>query len=106
VAIVKYLRFTDLKTAGVVNNRVTLHRLIKFQQFPPGRLLGPNTRAWTETEIQAWLDARPVNRAPDAIPREQRFAGSTERPARRAAAKMAKVETKHSPKRQRRAARR
>jgi hypothetical protein len=73
VAIVKYLRFTDLKAAGIINNRVTLARMIK-SGFPPGKLLGPNTRAWPETEIEAWLASRPVVRAPDMAPREERFA--------------------------------
>jgi predicted DNA-binding transcriptional regulator AlpA len=102
VAIVKHLRYPDLVESGITTNRVDLGRKIKFHGFPPGRLLGPNTRAWTEPEIEQWLASRPVVRAPDAIPREQRFAGSTERPARRAAAKTAKVETKHAkPKRRR-----
>jgi predicted DNA-binding transcriptional regulator AlpA len=96
--IAKHLRFPDLVDAGIVANRVTLARMIK-SGFPPGRLLGPNTRAWTEIEIQTWLDARPVERAPEVAPREQRFAGSTERPARRAAAKSVKVPAKRSQKR-------
>jgi predicted DNA-binding transcriptional regulator AlpA len=73
MAIVKLLRYPDLVTAGVVANRVTLGRLIKNQQFPPGRLLGPNTRAWTETEVEQWLASRPIVRAPDVTPRERRF---------------------------------
>jgi hypothetical protein len=44
MAIAKYLRYPDLVEAGVVANRVTLHRMIKSQGFPPGRLLGLNTR--------------------------------------------------------------
>jgi hypothetical protein len=73
MALAKLLRYTDLKAAGIVGNRVTLARLIKTQQFPPGRLLGQNTRAWTEPEIEHWLDTRPAVRAPDTIPRECRF---------------------------------
>jgi predicted DNA-binding transcriptional regulator AlpA len=73
MAIAKYLRYPDLVEAGVVANRVTLHRMIKSQGFPPGRLLGLNTRAWTETEVEEWLAARPTVRPPDATPREQRF---------------------------------
>jgi predicted DNA-binding transcriptional regulator AlpA len=103
VAIVKLLRYSDLKAAGIVNSRVALSRLIKFQQFSPGRLLSPNTRVWGEDEVQAWLASRPVERSPDTIPREQRFAGSAEQPARRAAAKSAKAATKRTaPKRKRR----
>ncbi len=47
----QYLRFSDLKTRGVVNNRTTLQRWIATQGFPPGFLLGPSTRVWTEKEI-------------------------------------------------------
>jgi len=73
MAIDKLLRYSDLKAAGVVNNRVTLARLIKSQGFPPGKLLGPNTRAWPENEIDRWLASRPTVRAPDTTPRERRF---------------------------------
>jgi predicted DNA-binding transcriptional regulator AlpA len=90
MAIAKLLRYVDLKEACVVSNRVDLGRKIKFHGFPPGRLLSPNTRAWTEIEIEAWVDSRPVH-APDTIPRAARFAGR----------KPAKAETKpkHSSKR-------
>ena len=49
---IRYLRFKDLQTTGIVNNRVTLSRWIKQAGFPRGVLLGPNTRAWTEDEIE------------------------------------------------------
>jgi len=94
MAIVKHLRFPDLVDAGIVANRVTLGRLIKNNNFPPGRLLGQNTRAWTEPEVEAWLASRPVVRAPDVTPREQRFACKAKTSA-----------TKATPKRQRRAKR-
>lgn len=47
----QYLRFNDLKARGVVNNRTTLQRWIATQGFPPGFLLGPSTRVWTEKDI-------------------------------------------------------
>ena len=53
------LRFVDLKERKIVNNRVTLQDWIHRFGFPPGRLLGPNTRAWTEDEIAEWLRSRP-----------------------------------------------
>jgi predicted DNA-binding transcriptional regulator AlpA len=56
----RLLRFRDLKARGLVNNWVTLNRWIQEQGFPPGRLLGPNTRVWTEAEIEAWVASRPV----------------------------------------------
>jgi hypothetical protein len=49
--LVKYIRFHDLKDAGIVNNRTTLCRWIKAGHFPPGRLIGPNSRAWTIEEV-------------------------------------------------------
>jgi hypothetical protein len=56
------LRFKHLKERRIVENWPQLKRLVETQRFPPGRLLGPNTRAWTEDEIAAWLETRPVTR--------------------------------------------
>jgi hypothetical protein len=42
----KLLRYRDLKARGVVNNWPTLRNLIAKSGFPPGRLLGPQTRVW------------------------------------------------------------
>jgi predicted DNA-binding transcriptional regulator AlpA len=56
----RFLRFGELKADGIVNSWAQLKRLIALQGFPPGRMLGPNTRAWTEEEIAAWLTSRPV----------------------------------------------
>jgi Prophage CP4-57 regulatory protein (AlpA) len=57
-----YLRFADLRARGICNNRQTLSRWVREQNFPPGVLLGGNTRAWREDEIEAWLTSRPVAR--------------------------------------------
>lgn len=54
----KYLRFSDLVERGIVRNRVTLGRWQKLHGFPLGVLIGPNSRAWPEDEIQAWLASR------------------------------------------------
>ena len=59
---VKYLRFADLVERGIVNNRTTLSRWIKNYGFPPGVLIGPNTRAWTDDEIEAWQEAKAAER--------------------------------------------
>ena len=54
----QYLRFKDLKARRIVDNRTTLARWIKNHGFPPGALIGPNTRAWTDEEIEAWQEAK------------------------------------------------
>ena len=58
--MLRILRFPDLKDAGIVDNRATLYRWIKLYGFPKGVLLGPNTRAWSQDEIDAWLRSRPI----------------------------------------------
>ena len=68
----KFLRFRDLQERGVIKNRVTLHNRIKHQGFPEGRRIGPNSRAWTETEVAAWLASRPVDRKPWPKPRHEK----------------------------------
>ena len=59
------LRFADLKARGVVQNWPTLLRWIASENFPPGKMLGPNTRAWTDAEVAAWLESRPAPRNAD-----------------------------------------
>jgi hypothetical protein len=56
------LRFKHLKERRIVENWAQVKRWVEQQDFPPGRLLGPNTRVWTEDEINDWLDARPTTR--------------------------------------------
>jgi hypothetical protein len=65
-----YLRFADLKARGVVANWATLQGRIKKFGFPPGRLIGPNARAWTEAEVEAWIARQPT--ALKAVPRRRR----------------------------------
>jgi predicted DNA-binding transcriptional regulator AlpA len=55
----KLLRFRDLKRIGLIENWPTLKRRIESQGFPPGKLLGPNTRVWTEAEVEVWFVSRP-----------------------------------------------
>jgi predicted DNA-binding transcriptional regulator AlpA len=59
------LRFADLRERGIVMNWPTLQRWIREEGFPPGRLLGKNTRAWTEQEIADWIESRPAERHPE-----------------------------------------
>jgi hypothetical protein len=55
-----FLSFADLKARGIVANWETVRRWIKDEGFPPGWHLGPNTRRWTEAEIEDWLRSRPA----------------------------------------------
>jgi hypothetical protein len=59
-----YLRFADLKARGIVSNWATLQNRIKKFSFPVGRLIGPNARAWTEDEVEAWIASQPTARKP------------------------------------------
>jgi predicted DNA-binding transcriptional regulator AlpA len=56
------LRFRELKARGIVSNHVTLKRWIEKEGFPPGFLLGPNTRVYRESDVEAWLASRPTER--------------------------------------------
>jgi predicted DNA-binding transcriptional regulator AlpA len=58
--MMKWLRYRHLKACGLVNSWVQLGRLIKNEQFPPGRMISPNIRTWTEEEISDWYRSRPV----------------------------------------------
>ena len=54
----KLLRYHDLVARNIVLNRMTLARWIESQGFPAGFMLGPNSRAWAEDEVDAWVAAR------------------------------------------------
>ena len=56
----KWLRFAELKARGIVDSWPMIARRVERDGFPPGRMLGPNTRAWSESEIEQWLNSRPV----------------------------------------------
>jgi predicted DNA-binding transcriptional regulator AlpA len=58
----RLIRYHDLVAKGVVNSRMTLKRLIDLQDFPPGRLVTPNARAWDEADVDEWISSRPVAR--------------------------------------------
>jgi predicted DNA-binding transcriptional regulator AlpA len=55
------LRFEDLMTLRVVRSRATLAYWIQQGNFPCGRWIGENTRAWTWGEVQQWIASRPTN---------------------------------------------
>ena len=88
----KLLRHKNLVERGIVSNRTQQGRLINHRGFPAGFLLGPNTRVFPESEVQAWLDAQAeaaaeVTTTPDKVenPHEadagQRHADPVARPA-------------------------
>jgi predicted DNA-binding transcriptional regulator AlpA len=58
----EWLRFADLKREKIVSNHPTLIRWIESEGFPPGIWLGPNTRAWRRSWIEASLASRPAKR--------------------------------------------
>jgi predicted DNA-binding transcriptional regulator AlpA len=66
-----YLRFSDLVARGIVRNRATLGNWIKHGFFPCGTLIAPNTRAWTEAEIDAYLASRPTAPKPTSLTRDR-----------------------------------
>jgi predicted DNA-binding transcriptional regulator AlpA len=61
----RWLRYWELKQEKGVGSRMTLKRLIDLHGFPPGVMITPNARAWSEAEVDAWIAARPVARKPD-----------------------------------------
>ena len=56
------LRFRELKARRIVTNHPTLKRWIEKEGFPPGILLGPNTRVWREFRDRGVVSNSP-NRA-------------------------------------------
>ena len=55
MAELKTLRFSDLKEIIPVS-RTTLWRWVRDGRFPSPLELGPNTRAWRESDVRSWLD--------------------------------------------------
>jgi predicted DNA-binding transcriptional regulator AlpA len=59
----KFIRYKDLEAMGLMQNRAQLGRLIDGPEaFPPGRLIGANSRVWTLAEVEAWIATRPTAR--------------------------------------------
>lgn len=61
----RYLRFSDLKARGIVNNRTTLARWIADFGFPHGVALGPKIRAYREDEVEHWIATNAGRRPPE-----------------------------------------
>jgi predicted DNA-binding transcriptional regulator AlpA len=60
ISVPRFLRFKDLQERGLVLSHQGLRHLQIHENFPLGRLLGPSSRVWSETEVAAWLASRPV----------------------------------------------
>jgi predicted DNA-binding transcriptional regulator AlpA len=58
--VCRQLRYNDLHAKGVVKSRAQLKNLIEKYNFPPGRMLGPNTRTWDEPVIDEWMESCPT----------------------------------------------
>jgi predicted DNA-binding transcriptional regulator AlpA len=58
----QFVRFNDLRRAGVARTRKQIKQLVERHGFPSGILLSPNVRAWRVAEIKTWLRDRPVER--------------------------------------------
>ena len=54
-----YLRFSDLQERGLVQSWAQLRRMEEYG-FPPGKMLSPNVRIWSEDEIETYLASCPV----------------------------------------------
>jgi hypothetical protein len=62
-----FVKFADLKAAGIVANHCALRILIERHGFPKGRWFGSATHVWTVAEVEEWLAQRPAERpVPDA----------------------------------------
>jgi hypothetical protein len=82
-----FVRFADIRAAGIVGSYEQLYQLIDKEGFPPGVMLSPNVRAWRIDLVERWLGARPVERkpVPDAWPEERREAAKKKRAAQQRA---------------------
>jgi prophage regulatory protein len=59
----KFLRYEQFREYGIPFSRVHIDRLQKAGKFPKKVMLGPNTAAYLESEILAWLEARIAERS-------------------------------------------
>ena len=58
--MIRLLRFKDLRERGIINNWPMLKRRIERDGFPVGRLIGANSRAWIEEDVEKWVKSRPT----------------------------------------------
>jgi len=53
----RFLKMKDV-AAKTSLHRATIYRLINAGEFPPGTMIRPRRRAWTETSVDAWMAER------------------------------------------------
>lgn len=60
-----WVRYADFERDGLFKSRQQLKNAIDSLNFPPGRLISPNVRAWhKEREVDPWLEGRPTDPKP------------------------------------------
>lgn len=55
-----FLTQDDLKEKKISSSSRQTRYLQEHHNFPPGRMLSPQIRGWTEQELATWLASRPV----------------------------------------------
>jgi hypothetical protein len=60
--LIPWVRYSDLYEANIVRSWTQLSRMIDTEDFPIGKMLSPNVRAWRLDEVEAWLAHRPTSR--------------------------------------------
>jgi hypothetical protein len=70
--IQRQLRYSDLLERNIVRNRQTLKNWVDKEEFPPGRLAGPNCRLWGEQDVANWLNSRSSEPKPTPNPKGKR----------------------------------
>jgi predicted DNA-binding transcriptional regulator AlpA len=74
MTIPRFLRQADLTERKISSGGRQTDYLIKHHNFPVGRMLSPLIRGWTEAEVLAWLETRPI-RGHCYVPAEKRPRG-------------------------------
>jgi predicted DNA-binding transcriptional regulator AlpA len=54
----EFVRFNQLRTAGIPWSRPTILAMVKAGKFPPPKPYGLRSRAWLLADIEAWRAAQ------------------------------------------------
>lgn len=76
-----FLRFKDLQARRIVTSWPQSRFMQQQYGFPPGRLLGANSRAWTESEIKEWLANCPIEPSQHVMERAAKSVRAKQRAA-------------------------